>query len=402
MSADNAVTWKQRARLSIGQGALTNSKRPECFVEGVYPTHITRAKGCYVYDDKGRRMIDFICALGTNLFGYAHKEINDVVKMQLDQGSLYSLGSTLEVEFAEKVQAVFPFIERIKILKSGSAGCTAAVTIARAHTGRRNILSEGYHGHDPEFVSLTAPANGVVPHMHICALNQEPSMIDPGVAAVIVEPVLTDASPYRIAYLRALRELCTRNGTLLIFDETITALRFPGLSFAKYSGITPDLIVMGKALANGLPISVVGGRKEIMEGEFFISTTFAGDTLALRAAMKVLEMAPSVVPRMWDEATLFQAQFNAIEPELVTIEGYPTRGIFKAKDDLTKALFFQECAKAQILVGPSFFWCEPHREESVTVLKVMKTILTRVKNGECRLEGKMPVTPFAAKQRGQS
>jgi glutamate-1-semialdehyde aminotransferase len=158
---------------------------------------------------------------------------------------------------------------------------------------------------------------------------------------------------------------------------------------------------MGKALANGLPISIVGGPAKVMDSDYFVSTSFAGDTLALRAAMKVLEMAPSIVPRMWDEAALFQEQFNAIEPELIKIEGYPTRGIFKAKDDLTKALFFQECAKAQILVGPSFFWCEPHREESVTVLKVMKTILTRIKNGECRLEGKMPVTPFAQKARNQ-
>ena len=87
-----------------------------------------------------------------------------------------------------------------------------------------------------------------------------------------------------MAFLKALKRRCEELGALLIFDETITALRFPGMSFSQWSGIKPDLIVMGKALANGLPLSVVGGRKEIMSGDYFVSTTYAGDTLAMAAA----------------------------------------------------------------------------------------------------------------------
>jgi glutamate-1-semialdehyde 2,1-aminomutase len=202
MSHDNAVTWKQRARLSIAQGALTNSKRPEVFVEGPTPTHASRAKGCYLFDDKGRRYIDFVCGLGTNLFGCAHKEINDAVKMQLDQGALYSLGSTLEVEFAEKIQALFPFVERIKVLKSGSDGCSAAVRIARAYTGMEGVVSEGYHGWHDDFVSLTPPAIGVPEGEHydgnkrdwIAAYHPNWSWFANGLAAYIVEPVITDCS----------------------------------------------------------------------------------------------------------------------------------------------------------------------------------------------------------------
>jgi Glutamate-1-semialdehyde aminotransferase len=103
----NLATWKNRSEVSIAQGALTNSKKPSCFVKGVYPTHLVRGKGAYVWDDRGRRYIDFICALGTNLFGYANRDYTTAVISALELGVLYSLGSTKEVEFAERVQEYF-------------------------------------------------------------------------------------------------------------------------------------------------------------------------------------------------------------------------------------------------------------------------------------------------------
>lgn len=137
MGFENAVTWDARARQAIAHGSLTNSKRPECFVRGVYPTHFSKSKGAFVWDEKGMRWTDFICALGTNLLGYACKEINDAVKAQMDLGSLYSLGSTIEVEFAEKVKETFSYIDRLRVVKSGSEGCVAAITIARAYQAQK-------------------------------------------------------------------------------------------------------------------------------------------------------------------------------------------------------------------------------------------------------------------------
>lgn len=265
------------------------------------------------------------------------------------------------------------------------------------------VLSEGYHGHSPEFVSLTPPANGIPPHECIELLKTplDETQIATA-AAVIIEPVITDFSLERVQWLQQLREICTKHDTVLIWDETITAMRFPGLSVANHTGIHPDLSVFGKALANGLPISVVGGKKEIMDSDYFISSTFAGDALAMRAAIETLKLAKSAVANMWDYGERFQNEFNLIAPGYIRIEGYPTRGIFKAKDDLTKALFFQESCKAGILFGSTFFWCEPHAEEMNLVLSLVKTILKRMQNGEVVLEGEMPVTPFAQKQRDKT
>lgn len=375
-------------------------------MEGFYPTHIQRAQGAYIWDDKGRRYLDFICGLGTNLLGYAKKEINDAVIAALAKGNLYSFASTIEVEFAEMVNNFFPFVEQIKVLKSGSDGCSAAVRIARAHTKKDHVFSEGYHGWDDQFVGLTPPRLGVPESnatMHPLTIFEDftQSWQSKQIAAVIVEPAITDYSESRVTFLKALKRRCEEVGALLIFDETITALRFPGMSFAQWSGITPDLIVFGKGLANGLPISVVGGPRKLMSGtEYFISTTYAGDTLAMAAAMKVMPMMKEALPQMWETAEIFQKDFNAIAPDTVRLDGYPTRGVLWAKDEETKAIFMQEMAKANVLFGSSWFWCEPHAYERELVLSLAKIVLGRIKNGEARLQGSLPQKPFAQKQRG--
>ncbi len=397
MNHANTVSWKNRAESVIAQSALTNSKRPQSFVEGVYPSVLRRGRGCYVFDDQDKKYVDYICALGTNILGYARREVMNAAMGELTNGHLLSLGTTKEVEFGETIRNYFPFVEQIKVLKSGTSGCDAAMRIARAYTGRDVILSDGYHGHSDDGVYLTPPASGVPgPRPWIQPLRMRDENLGDDVAAVIVEPVITDASTYRISYLQALRALCARKGVLFIADETITALRFPGLSFSKYTGIHPDLIVFGKALANGLPISVVGGSKKIMSSNYFISTSFAGDTMPMAAAEVTLRMVRDAFPAMSEAAERFCKGFNAIAKDLVQIEGYGMRGVFKSRDELTQALFFQEACKAGILFGPSFFWCEPHAEESHFVLSACATILNRIKNNEVRLEGKMPQKAYAA------
>lgn len=398
------MTFKQRASDIIAHGALTNSKRPSCFVEGVYPTHVVRGQGCFLWDDRGKRFIDFAGALGTNLLGYAKREITQAVRLRIDQGSLFSLSSTAEVEFGELVANYLPFVERIKVLKSGSEGCSAAVRIARAFTGRDLILSSGYHGWHDEFTSLTPPANGVPRVQNIgmptIAEISTPDTTDLySAAAVIIEPVDLDYSPERVQWLKDLRDKCTKVGALLIFDETITGLRFPGLSVAKWSGVYPDLIVMGKALGNGLPISIVGGKADVMNCDYFVSSTFAGDLLPMAAATAVLPLATERIDMMWTIADKFKTTFNEICTGLVWLEGYPTRSVLRAKDDLTKALFMQETCKAGLLFGSSFFWCEPHAQEIHFVQDIVTKVIAKIKNGECRLEGEMPRKPFAQVQR---
>lgn len=398
----NKKTYLERSQECIAQGALTNSKRPESFVKGVYPTHIKSGKGCYLTDVEGKDYIDFICGLGCNLLGYDYLD-SESFKQQIRFGVSHSLPSTSEIEFAEELKSMFPFIEKIKILKSGSDGCSAAVRIARAYNRRDLLLSDGYHGYHSEFISVTPPAYGV-PSAHGEWINKLDGNFDlfnchDLVSAVIVEPIITDWSEQRKAFLLGLKQQCTANGILLIFDETITALRFPGFSVAQYWGIEPDLIIFGKALANGLPISIVGGKKKIMDCDYFVSTTFAGDRMSIEAARMVLSTLRDgkLVQSMWNEGKAFLERFNAISP-LVQIEGYPTRGVFKGSE-LHKALFFQEACRAGILFGPSWFWCSHHNLVVDRVINICQDILTRIASNQVKLEGEMPVKPFAQKVR---
>lgn len=397
-------SWNKRAELSIAQGSLTNSKRPRSLIKGVYPTHLKRGEGSYVWDSAGRRFCDYICGLGVNLLGYAHPEVTDAIVKQANLGASLSLGTELEVTVAEKVKEIIPFIDRVRFLKTGTDACNAAVRIARCKTGKSLILSEGYHGWGDEFISLTQehPENGI-------PFNTGNDMIKLGefneswdhVAAVIVEPIITDATQERIDWLRALREKCRKSGTLLIFDEIITGFRFPKFSVSNYYGIEPDLICLGKAIANGMPLSVVGGKEHMMNcGEWFVSSTFAGETLSLAAGLKTMTLLQTKYPidRLWERGNGFLSRFNQMWPGKLWIEGYATRGVFKG-DELVKALFFQEACKAGFLFGPSWFFNFPHIELVDTTLSSLQDIITRLRTGSVQLEGELPQSPFSQRVR---
>jgi glutamate-1-semialdehyde 2,1-aminomutase len=402
--------YHRRAQDCIAQGYLTNSKRPSCHVAGVYPTHVKSGHGCWLWGMDGKKYTDFICGLGTNLLGYGNARVAHAINTQLVHGYCHSFATYHELEAAEKLKEMFPFVDAVKFLKTGSEACSAAVRIARAVTDRDVVLSEGYHGWHDGFVSLTKPALGV-PHSyqlldwkHIYRLDEAKSWGDyewSKVAAVIVEPVITDHSPERRKWLQELREKCTRHGALLIFDEVITGFRWPKYSVSNYWDITPDLIVLGKALGGGMPLAAVGGKYAVMNGaEYFVSSTYAGETLSLTAAKTLMTLLQTKydLNQLWEQGERFLAQFNALWPEGVRIEGYPTRGVFKG-DATLKALFFQECCKAGLIFGPSWFFSFPLAEETHGVLDTCRDVLTRIRLGQVKLEGDMPQSAFSQKVR---
>lgn len=393
------MSWKNRAELSIGQGALTNSKRPSTFVEGVYPTHASGGRGCYLYSGK-KSYVDYIGALGTNLIGYGHAVIAEAVAKRIREGATLSLSSEIEVELAECLKALVPWTELWKFTKSGTEACSAAVKIARAYTGRDLVLSDGYHGWSDDFISLTLPALGVPKRDWVSSVDLD---LLGRAAAVIIEPVQLDYSRERKEYLLNLKEACKKAGCLLIFDEIITGLRFPGYSVSKYFGVDPDLILLGKALGAGLPLSAVGGRKEVMNcGEYFISGTFYGETVSMAASLALIDLLKRDTNRysmdeLWRQGALFLERFNELH-EGLKIVGYPSRGAFQG-DQMVKALFWQEACKAGILFGPSWFFNFPLAAETESVIPVCKDIFTKIKLGQVRLEGNMPLVPFAQKVR---
>lgn len=393
------TSYKNRADLAIAQGALTNSKRPSAFIRDVYPTHASWGKGAILYADK-KAYVDYYGGLGSNLLGYGNPIIKDAIADRYAKGATLSLSSELEVEYAEKLKAIFRFVELWKFGKNGSDVCAAALRISRTYTGRDLVLSDNYHGWHDDFISLCPPHLGIPKRDWIKPIDF--SLIKDA-ACVILEPVVTDYSKERKEYLEKLRAECTRYGTVLIFDEIITGLRFPKYCVSNYFGIEPDIILIGKALGGGLPLSAMGGKKDLMNcGEYFYSGTFFGETCSIAASMAVLSLMTKDgtkfnINDLWNEGEMFLNRFNALHDNL-KIEGYPTRGAFKG-NDLVKAYFWQEAIKAGVLFGPSWFFnfCLP--EYTDQVINVCRDIFNKIKTGSVLFHGQMPAAPFAQKLR---
>ena len=392
--------WDERSKNIMAQGWTgTNSRRSSQYVRGVFPSHINSGYGPYLIDAFGNRYIDFVSGLGSIILGYRPAQVVDAVCTQISRGVSHSLPTTLEVEVAEQLSSLIPAAQKIRFLKTGSEATSAALRIARLATGRALVLSRGYHGHSDIFTSLSAPSLGVVDKFNIKAFK-EPEEITNEVAAGIVEAIELDGSDKWWDYLKRLREACDKTGAVLIFDEVITGFRVPKFTVSNWKNIQPDIICLGKAIANGFPLSVVAGKREVMDcGEYFISSTFSGEAASLAAAQQVLTIIETKknLEALWFYGDRLRTNLNALFPEVV-FEGYGTRGMLNTTNPTT-ALFMQEACKAGILFGKAWFFNFAHLEENIEnfTLSVCASIAERIKRGEVQLEGKMPEQPFVRK-----
>lgn len=386
----------KRQRNCLAQGETSpNSKRQSAFIRGVYPTHLVKGQGCYVWDDKGKKYIDFISGLGTNLLGYNHPSVTEAVRHAVGLGTTLSLPHPIEIEVAEKLQELIPACEKVRFLKTGNEATLAAVRIARAYWNPDEmggwIWSEGYHGHGDLWTSLTEPHLGVVEEFKI--QRSEPSNEYKG-GCRIIESVQLDASDNRKGIVEGIRN----ESELVISDEIVTGFRFPKLTVSNTWGIKPDIICLGKGLANGLPLSVVAGRKDVMDcGEYFISSTFSGEIVSLHAAKAVLEFLETNNPKdFWDFGDSLRTKINKIIAPLdVEIEGYATRGMFDVSK-LNTQLVMQECCKAGILFGKAWFPSWAHMESGIeeVTCSILTDVVTRIQQGRVKLEGDPPVETF--------
>lgn len=393
-----------RANRAIAQGALTNSKHPHRFVCGSYPTHIKDAYQCFVVDTKDEVYTDYICGLGTNLIGYGNYLVESELEKHKTKGHSHSLPTIYEVEAAEKLKEAFVFVDKFKFLKTGSEACSAAIKIARAHTGKPLILSDGYHGWGDEFISLMEPALGVCGSGNIRKLNEYEGDYE-NVAAIIVEPVTTVCDDNRRQDLSKLRDFCDRHKILLIFDEVITGFRFPKLSVANYWGIEPDLIIIGKAMANGRALSAIGGKAAVMDNDYFVSSTYAGEIQALIACKKVTDVLffknhPQYdLEKLWERGQEFIDRFNSLLKPFVWIEGYPTRGVFKYANDAVWGAFLERAIECNILLGPSWFYNFDLTLQDYKFFEFAKEFKKKCDNREFIIKGKPPTGAFATKAR---
>ena len=293
---------------------------------GGTPVFFARGEGAYLIDEDGRRYVDYVGAWGPMILGHAHPAVIGAVKAAAENGLGFGAPTRLEVEVAERVSALMPSMEKLRLVTSGTEATMSAIRLARAHTGRDLIVKfEGcYHGHADSLLvkagsgALTfgVPTSPGVP----ASLAQHTLTLDyndadglaraferhrSAIAAVIVEPVAGNMNcvPPVPGFLEALRAHCTRHGALLIVDEVMTGFRVALGGAQKYYGIEPDLTTLGKIIGGGLPVGAYGGRAAIMdklapEGPVYQACTFAGNPLAVAAGLAMLEQVST--PNFYD------------------------------------------------------------------------------------------------------
>lgn len=309
----------------------TLAKGPGQYVNGVAPKYLKKGKGSHVWDVDGNEYLDYNMAIGPLSLGYCYPRVDEAIIAQLKDGITFSMMHELEVVLAELVHQVIPNAEAIRISKTGADVTSAAVRVARAYTGREKVLCCGYHGWHDWYISVTSRNSGIPEAIRDLSgtfeyndIESVRQSLDANVAAVILEPFVFEAPKNN--FLQELARLCEENGTLLIFDEMWTGFRVAVGGAQEYFGVTPDLACYSKAFANGMPISLLTGRKDVMDlfkEEVFFFTTFGGEALSLAAAVATIrEMIEKNVPAyLAEKGKLLREGYNALAAEL-GIAGY--------------------------------------------------------------------------------
>ena len=285
---------------------------------GGTPVYVASGKGAHVTTCEGRALTDFCCSWGAMIVGHAQGEVVEAICRQAAQGTTFGINTAIEVDLAERLCALVPCLERVRLVNSGTEAVMTAIRLARGVTGRRRIVKfDGcYHGHSDSM--LVAAGSGVltggitstpgippevaqdtfvVPYNDLDAVSGLMQAKGNEVAAIIVEPVVGNMGLVqpKPGFLQGLRDVADAHGAALIFDEVITGFRFGLSTYAQIAGIRPDLITLGKVIGGGLPLAAVGGSAFFMEqlapvGKVYQAGTLSGNPLAVAAGLKTLEI----------------------------------------------------------------------------------------------------------------
>ena len=283
------------------------------------PVFIARGKGSHVFSEDGKSYIDYVGSWSPMVLGHADDAVIEAVRKQCESGLSFGAPTVLETRMAELICSRLPWIDRVRMVNSGTEATMSAIRLARGFTGRDKIVKfEGcYHGHADSLLvkagsgALTfgVPTSPGVPaamaeHTLTANYNDLPSVeaifdqVGDQVAAVIIEPVAGNMNcvPPVDGFLQGIRELCDRNGALLIMDEVMTGFRVGPQGAQGRYGVQGDLTALGKIIGGGMPVGAFGGRREIMahlapEGGVYQAGTLSGNPIAMAAGLSTLEQA---------------------------------------------------------------------------------------------------------------
>lgn len=386
----------KRAERLIPLGAQTFSKSRLQFPEGASPLFVTHGDGGYVFDVDGNDYVDLVGGLLPNILGYRDPDVDAAVADQLSRGISMSLATTLELELAERLNKHIPSAEMIRFGKNGSDVTTAAVRLARYITGRPKVAVGGYHGWHDWSMAVSDRTNGIPGDVRRLSekfdLEYQQNWLK--YAAVIIEPEF-----YSNEKLKRIRTLCDKEGIILIFDEIITGFRCGLGGLQKVTGVTPDLSCFGKAMANGMPISALVGKKKYMEHmvDISYSGTFFGETLSMAAAIACIDKLERLnVPKYLNiTGSYLRSEINILLDKYAT-DGIKIHGevelnrikfIGDSSGKYMQSLFIQEMAKNGVLIIGSHNTCYAHKKPQLDhILSAWDRTLKSISEG-VKLDG---------------
>ena len=391
-----SLELQQRALKYIPGKTQLLSKRPEMFAPGLWPGYYSRAKGQEVWDLDSNHYFDFsIAGIGANVLGYADDDVDNSVIDRIRRGSSSSLNCPEEIELAESICSLHPWVEMVRYARSGGECVAIAVRIARAYSGKDKVVFCGYHGWQDWYLSaniqngenlsshllpglspMGVPVNleGTSIPFHYNNIQELESILianEGEIAAIIMEPVGNYG--LNTEFLRAVKELARNYEAVLIFDEISSGFRINNGGVHLTFDITPDIVVFSKAISNGYPMGVVAGIKKIMNSaqDTFISSTSwsegIGPTAALATLKKYKELnvhdhlvqIGNIIRNGWNNS----ADSTDLE---ISISGLPSLQKFQfghEKDLAMKTFFTQEMLKRGFLAGGRFYSMYAHTVE---------------------------------------
>ena len=382
---------------------------------GVSPIFARTAKGSHLVDADGNQYVDYVGSWGPMIVGHAHPKVVAAVRCAALNGTSYGVPTELEVAMARKVVEMVPSLDMVRMVNSGTEATMSAIRLARAYTGRKQLIKfDGcYHGHGDSLLvkagsglaTLGIPGSpGVpeelaqytlsLPYNDLEAVMEVMGRVGEAVAAIIVEPVAANMGVVlpKAEFLPGLRKLCDQYGSLLIFDEVITGFRLARGGAQEVFGVLPDLTCLGKIIGGGLPVGAYGGKRDIMMrmaplGDVYQAGTLSGNPLAMSAGLATLELleqdgfyetleekAAYLAKGLTQAATAAGVEvalnrMGSIGCAFFTAEPVSDFASALKSDTQAYALFFQEMLKRGIYLAPSqfeaFFISTAHEQDDL-------------------------------------
>ena len=366
-------------------GGTTLGKAPSTLIPGEYPIYAARGRGAYLWDVDGHRFLDWILAYGIIVLGYCDPDVDRAAIGEIEEGFAFPLTRPVQNELAELLVEVIPCAEMVYFFKTGSDATTAAVRLARIVTGRDKIVRWGYTGwHDWSCIREAGIPRTVREDVLTFRYNDLNSLEDVlkkhrnQVACVIMMPL--EIEPPQPGFLDGVRALTQRYGALFILDEMRSGFHLALGGAQEYYGVTPDLATFSKAMSNGYAISVLAGRRDLMQSltQTYISSTFFTNSIAMAAAVATIEKLrrEQAIPHLWRIGQGLMdgldrlIQETGVEAQTVGVPPMPFLVFCYTEPEIretAKYLFYREIARRGVLLHPNHHWfvCAAHTEQDV-------------------------------------